>query len=120
MGKSLAGLEMGHQACVVLPRPRPDTWDGLPPASLAEFQFKEFPCPSAAHSSILTWRISGTGEPGGLPSMGSHRVGHNLATEQQQNSALYRAYGLVYLPGLNRFYDSTDCGWAISLPGKET
>ena len=28
------------------------------------------------HSSILTWRIPGTGEPGGLPSMGSHRVGH--------------------------------------------
>ena len=31
----------------------------------------------AAHSSVLAWRISGTGEPGGLPSMGSHRVGHN-------------------------------------------
>ena len=31
----------------------------------------------ATHSSVLAWRISGTGEPGGLPSMGSHRVGHN-------------------------------------------
>ena len=31
----------------------------------------------AAHSSVLAWRIPGTGEPGGLPSMGSHRVGHN-------------------------------------------
>ena len=31
----------------------------------------------AAHSSVLAWRILGTGEPGGLPSMGSHRVGHN-------------------------------------------
>ena len=30
----------------------------------------------ATHSSVLAWRISGTGEPGGLPSMGSHRVGH--------------------------------------------
>ena len=29
------------------------------------------------HSSVLAWRILGTGEPGGLPSMGSHRVGHN-------------------------------------------
>ena len=28
----------------------------------------------ATHSSVLTWRIPGTGEPGGLPSMGSHRV----------------------------------------------
>ena len=31
----------------------------------------------AAHSSILAWRIPGTGESGGLPSMGSHRVGHD-------------------------------------------
>ena len=29
------------------------------------------------HSSVLVWRISGTGEAGGLPSMGSHRVGHD-------------------------------------------
>ena len=31
----------------------------------------------ATHSSVLAWRIPGTKEPGGLPSMGSHRVGHN-------------------------------------------
>ena len=31
----------------------------------------------APHSSTLAWRIPGTGEPGGLPSMGSHRVGHD-------------------------------------------
>ena len=31
----------------------------------------------ATHSSVLAWRIPGTGEPGGLPSMGSHRVGSN-------------------------------------------
>ena len=31
----------------------------------------------AAHSSVLAWRIPGTGEPDGLPSMGSHRVGHD-------------------------------------------
>ena len=30
----------------------------------------------ATHSSVLAWRIPGTGEPGGLPSMESHRVGH--------------------------------------------
>ena len=30
----------------------------------------------ATHSSVLAWRIPGTGEPGGLPSVGSHRVGH--------------------------------------------
>ena len=31
----------------------------------------------ATHSSVLAWRISGTGEPGGLLSMGSHGVGHD-------------------------------------------
>ena len=32
---------------------------------------------TATHSSVLAWRIPGTGEPGGLPSMGLHRVGHD-------------------------------------------
>ena len=31
----------------------------------------------ATHSSVLAWRIPETGEPGGLPSMGSHKVGHD-------------------------------------------
>ena len=31
----------------------------------------------ATHSSVLVWRIPGTGEPGGLPSLGLHRVGHD-------------------------------------------
>ena len=35
----------------------------------------------ATHSSVLAWRIPGTGEPGGLPSMGSHRVAHDWSTE---------------------------------------
>ena len=41
------------------------------------FHFHALEKEMAAHSSILAWRISGTGEPGGLPSMGSHRVGHD-------------------------------------------
>ena len=32
---------------------------------------------TATHSNILAWRIPGAREPGGLPSVGSHRVGHN-------------------------------------------
>ena len=31
----------------------------------------------ATHSGVLAWRIPGTAEPGGLPSLGSHRVGYN-------------------------------------------
>ena len=41
------------------------------------FHFPELEKEMAAHSSVLAWRIPGTAEPGGLPSMGSHRVGHN-------------------------------------------
>ena len=33
----------------------------------------------ATHSSVLAWRIPGMAEPGGLPFMGSHRVGHDLS-----------------------------------------
>ena len=40
------------------------------------FHFHALEKEMAAHSSILAWRIPGTGEPVGLPSMGSHRVGH--------------------------------------------
>ena len=41
------------------------------------FHFHALEKEMAAHSSVLAWRISGTGEPGGLPSVGSHRVGHD-------------------------------------------
>ena len=41
------------------------------------FHFPALEKEMAAHSSVLAWRIPGTGEPGGLPSMGSHRVGHD-------------------------------------------
>ena len=41
------------------------------------FHFHELEKKMATHSSILAWRIPGMGEPGGLPSMGLHRVGHD-------------------------------------------
>ena len=41
------------------------------------FHFPALEKEMATHSSILAWRIPGIGEPGGLPSMGSHRVGHD-------------------------------------------
>jgi len=57
------------------------------------FHFHALGKEMAAHSSVLAWRIPGMGEPGGLPSMGSHRVGHDWSdlaaaaavTEQQQS-----------------------------------
>ena len=49
----------------------------------------------ATHSSTLAWRIPGTEEPSGLPSMGSHRVGHdwsNLATAAAGMTGTWRLY----------------------------
>ena len=44
------------------------------------FHFHAWEKEMATHSSVLAWRTPGMGKPGGLPSMGSHRVGHNEAT----------------------------------------
>ena len=41
------------------------------------FHFHALEKEMVTHSSVLAWRIPGTGEPSGLPSMGSHRVGHD-------------------------------------------
>ena len=51
--------------------PKQQMWIG--PLGLEDLLEKEM----ATHSSILAWRIPGMEEPGGLPSMGSHRVGHD-------------------------------------------
>ena len=51
------------------------------------FHFHALEKELATHSSVLAWRIPGTGEPGGLPSMGSHRVWHdwsNLASAKRK------------------------------------
>ena len=45
--------------------------------SLSTFHFRALEEEMATHSSVLAWRTPGTGEPGRLPSMGSHRVGHD-------------------------------------------
>ena len=51
----------------------------------------------ATHSSVLACRIPGTGEPGGLPSLGSHRVGHDrsdLAAEAAATSSFGKKSGV--------------------------
>ena len=60
------------------------------------FHFHTLEKEMATHSSVLAWRIPGKGEPGGLPSMGSHKVGHDwsdLATaaarEKKKSDSLY-------------------------------
>ena len=53
----------------------------------------------ATHSSVLAWRIPGMGEPGGLLSMGSHRVGHDLSDLAAAAAVFHR----VYVPHLIHF-----------------
>ena len=64
----------------------------------------------ATHSSVLAWRIPGTGEPGGLPSMGSHRVGHDwsdlaaaMFESEQQKGCLLQGLPLTINPLLFLF-----------------
>ena len=58
------------------------------------FHFHALEEEMATHSSVLAWRIPGTGEPGGLPSLGSHRVRHDWS-----DLAVAAAYTPVFLPG---------------------
>ena len=54
-------------------------WIEATSLSLFTFHFHALEKEIATHSRVLAWRIPGTEEPGGLPSMGSHRVGCDLA-----------------------------------------
>ena len=66
----------------------------------------------APHSSTLAWRIPGTGEPGGLPSMGSHRVGHDLSD--------LAAAANTELPRWHRGKESaTSADWQVQSLGQE-
>ena len=58
----------------------------------------------APHSSVVAWRIPGTGEPGGLPSLGSHRVGHDWG-----DSAAAAAAAVLSCSVLSDSLDPMDC-----------
>ena len=59
------------------------------------FHFHALEKEMATHSSVLAWRIPGTGEPGGLPSVGSHRVGQDCSDLAAAAAAnMYPEYNL--------------------------
>ena len=63
------------------------------------FHFHALEKEMATHSSALAWRIPGTGEPGGLPSLGSHRAGHDCSDSAAALGAVLRAScALHFLP----------------------
>ena len=59
------------------------------------FHFQALEKEMATHSSVLAWRIPGTGEPGGLPSMGSHRGGHDWSDLAAAAAALFLYLSLL-------------------------
>ena len=66
------------------------------------FHFHALEKEMATHSSVLAWRIPGMGKPGGLPSMGSHRVGHDwsdlaiaIAKNVQTTTQLHASHTLA-------------------------
>ena len=61
------------------------------------FHFHVLEKEMATHSSVLAWRIPGTGKPGGLPSIGSHRVGHDWS--DLAGAAAAAAVLLLAFPG---------------------
>ena len=64
----------------------------------------------ATHPSVLAWRIPGTGEPGGLPSMGSQRVGHDWS-----DLAAAAVLHCMYLPHLLYLYICLGCFHALAF-----
>jgi len=69
----------------------------------------------ATHSNVLAWRIPGMGEPGGLLSMGSHRVGHDWSDLAAVAAAIWHCYEytIIYLT-IPLFPDMLAvCNWSI-------
>ena len=82
------------------------------------FYFPALEKEMGTHSSVLAWRIPGTGEPGGLPSMGSHRVGHDWS-DLAAVAARFIWASLVAPTGKESACNAGDLGsmpgWGISL-----
>ena len=73
------------------------------------FHFPALEKEMATHSSVLAWRIPRTGEPGGLPSMGLHRVGHDwsdLAAAAAGYCLLFTKPFSCHVPKDTKFYKS--------------
>ena len=75
-----------QHSCLENPMDRGAWWAAVHGVSKSRTRLSDFPFTSrfpalekemATHSSVLAWRIPGMGKPGRLPSMGSHRVGHD-------------------------------------------
>ena len=87
------------------------------------FHFRALEKEMAPDSNVLAWRIPGTGKPGGLPSMGSHRVGHDWSDSAAAGCLLaYSTYWLLWVmllwtASMYRFVYKFLCGHVFISPG---
>ena len=77
------------------------------------FHFHGLEKEMATHSSVLAWRIPGTGEPGGLPSMGSHRVGHDWS-DSAAAAAVY-IYSCIKMVNLHPMKQLYQLGYSVYI-----
>ena len=100
----------GGDSC--LPVPQVKLGLGLLTNFTFTFHFHALEKEMVTHSSVLSWKIPGTGEPDGLPSMGSHRVGHDwsdLAAAAAGQVSLCQSPGAVQVSALMRNVDTFSC-----------
>ena len=85
------------------------------------FHFHALEKEMATHSSVLAWRIPGMGKPGGLPSMGSHRIGHDwsdLAIAIAIGNASHGTRSFGFPPGppqTSAVFSSLSLTWHIQM-----
>ena len=105
-------MDGGAWQAVVHGITRSQTW-------LSDFTFSFHSCAlekeMATHSSVLAWRIPGMGAPGGLQSMGSHRVGHDWSDLAATAAETRRALGLLNLKATTSKVYRESCFRNISL-----
>ena len=86
---------------------------------ISTFHFHALEKETAAHSSVLAWRIPGKAEPGGLPSMGSRRVGH-CQSDLAAAAALYIPQGTQLCDNLEEWGEGgMGLGWEGSSRSRD-
>ena len=101
-----------------------ESWTRLSDFTFA-FHFHALEKEMATHSNVLAWRIPGTAEPGKLPSVGSHRVGHDWSDLAVSNQAYLRGNNYIIsnlslLSSLKAFllFDSQVLNMAMQQQGR--
>ena len=86
------------------------------------FHFPALEKEMATHSSVLAWRIPGTGEPGGLPSMGLHRVRDDWCDWEAAARMMLQALGIFTFTACHTVVSLSHClrqAWLLSVSGSQ-